>query len=94
MPNSKELIKENINDIITLAKKLLLANSSKKSILSCGLITTAKKSTHLMGPLNLHNINRKSILLTRHKNRTSPSILIKPGHVCTIMRLIQDIRSS
>jgi hypothetical protein len=67
MPHNRELIEESINDIITLAKKLLLMNSSKKSRLSCGLIATVKKSPHLMRPLKLHNINRKrfSILATR-----------------------------
>jgi hypothetical protein len=62
MPNSRELIEESINDIITLTKKLLLMNSSKKSRLSCGLIATAKKCPHLMIPLKLYNISRKANL--------------------------------
>jgi hypothetical protein len=35
MPNSKELIEESINGIITLVKKLLLTNSNKKSSSDC-----------------------------------------------------------
>jgi hypothetical protein len=71
-PNSRELIKENINSIITLAKKLPLMKSSKKSRLSCGLIAILNKNPHLMRPFKLHNISRKSILHTSHKNRTNP----------------------
>jgi hypothetical protein len=89
-PNSRELIEESINNIITLAKKLLLMNSSKKSILSCGLIATAKKSQHLMRPLKLYNISKKLILHASHKNRTSLSILIKPSPVSTVLRLIRS----
>jgi hypothetical protein len=87
-PNNRELIEESINSIITLAKKLLLMNISKKSRLSCGLIATVKKSSYLMRPLKLHNISRKMILHTSHKNRTNPSILIKSSPVCTKLRLI------
>jgi hypothetical protein len=47
-PNSREMIEENITSIITLTKKLLLTNSSKKSRLSCGLIAAVKKSPHLI----------------------------------------------
>jgi hypothetical protein len=88
MPNSRELIEESINGSITLTKKLLLMNSSKKSSLSSGLIMTVKKSPHLMSPLKLHNFNRKPILHIGYKNQTSLSILIKPSPVCTILRLI------
>jgi hypothetical protein len=90
MPNSRELIKESINSSITLTKKLLLTYTSKKSRLSSGLIATAKKSPHLMSPLKLHNLRRKTILHTGHKNRTSPSILIKSSPVSTKLRLIQN----
>jgi hypothetical protein len=90
MPNSRELIKESINSSITLTKKLLLTYTSKKSRLSSGLIATAKKSPHLMSPLKLHNLSRKTILHTGHKNRTSPSILIKSSPVSTKLRLIQN----
>jgi hypothetical protein len=61
MSNNRELIEESINSIITLVKKLLLTNSSKKSRLSYGLIVSVKKSPHLMRPLKLHNISRKLI---------------------------------
>jgi hypothetical protein len=90
MPNSRELIKESINGIITLTKKLLLTNSSKKSKLSSGLIETVKNSPHLISPLKLYNLSRKSILHIGHKNRTSQSILIKPSSVSTILRLIRS----
>jgi hypothetical protein len=63
-PNNRELIEEIIIGSITLAKKLLLTNSNKKSRLPCGLIATAKKSPQLMSPLKLHNLNRKMILRT------------------------------
>jgi hypothetical protein len=59
-PNNRELIEESINYIITLAKKLLLTNSSKKSRLSCGLIATTKKCPHLMRPLKLYNHNNNN----------------------------------
>jgi hypothetical protein len=75
-PNSRELIQESINCSITLAKKLLLMNNNKKSILSSGLIAISKKSLHPMSPLKLHNINRKLILHTSCKNQIGPSILI------------------
>jgi hypothetical protein len=88
MQNSREMIEESINSIITLAKKLLLMNSSKKRRLSCGLIAIVKKNPHLMRPLKLYNISRKLILHAGHKNRTSPSILIKPSLVSTVQRLI------
>jgi hypothetical protein len=78
MTNSRVLIKESINSIITVVKKLLLTNSSKKSRLSSGLIATTKKSLHLMRPFKLYNLSRKLILHNGHKNLTSPSILIKP----------------
>jgi hypothetical protein len=88
MPDSKELIEESINGIITMTKKLLLMNSSKKSRLSCGLIMIVKKSPHLMRPLKIYNISRKLILHTGHKKQTSPSILIKPSPVSIVLRLI------
>jgi hypothetical protein len=88
MPNSRELIEDNINGSIILAKKLLLTNSSKESRLSSGLIATTKKSPYLMSLLKLHNISRKPIHQTSRKNRTSSSILIKPSPVCIILRLI------
>jgi hypothetical protein len=90
MPNSRELIKERINGRITLVKKLLQTNINKKSIVSCGLIETAKKCPYLMRPLKLYNLSRKSILHTSHKNQTSSSILIKPSLVCTKLRLIRS----
>jgi hypothetical protein len=69
MPNSRELIKERINGRITLVKKLLQTNINKKSIVSCGLIETAKKCPYLMRPLKLYNLsrNQSSILATRIK---------------------------
>jgi hypothetical protein len=88
-PNNRELIEEIINGSITLVKKLLLTNSSKKSRLSGGLIATTKKSPYLMSPLKLHNLSKKLVLHTSHKNRTSPSILIKPSLIITILRLIR-----
>jgi hypothetical protein len=88
MSDSKELIEESINGIITMTKKLLLTNSSMKSRLSCGLITTVKKSPHLMRPLKIYNISRKLILHAGHKKQTNLSILIKPRPVSTVLRLI------
>jgi hypothetical protein len=90
MPNGRELMEESINNIITLAKKLILMNNNKKSGLSYGLIATMKKSQHLMRPLKLYNLNKESVLHTSHKNRTSPNILIKPSPASTILRLIQS----
>jgi hypothetical protein len=89
MSNIRELIEEIINGSINLVKKLLLTNSSKKSRLSCGLIANVKKSPHLISPLKLHNLNRKSILHVGHKNQTNSCILIKPSPVCTKLRLIR-----
>jgi hypothetical protein len=88
-PNNKKLIKESIDSIMTLTKKLLLMNSSQESRLSSGLIVTAKKSALLVSPPNLHNLSRKSILHAGHKNRTNPSILIKPSPISTILRLLR-----
>jgi hypothetical protein len=45
MSNSRELIEESINGIITLAKKLLLMNSSKKSRLSCGAYSDCEEKS-------------------------------------------------
>jgi hypothetical protein len=87
-PNSRELIEESINCSITLAKKLLLKNSNKKSRLTSGPIAISKKSPRLMSPLKLHNISRKLILHTSYKNRTGSSILIKSSLLCTKLRLI------
>jgi hypothetical protein len=87
-PNNRELIEESINGIVTLAKKLLLTNCSKKSRLPYELIATTKKSPHLLRLPKLYNLSRESVLHTSHKNQTSLSILIKPSHVSTILRLI------
>jgi DNA-binding MarR family transcriptional regulator len=63
-PNNRKLIKEVINYIVTLAKKLLLTNSSKIGRLSSRLILLMKKRPHLMSPLKIHSISSKMILHT------------------------------
>jgi hypothetical protein len=88
MSNNRDLIEESINGIITLTNKLLLMNNSKKSRPACGLIAIVKKSTYLMRPLKLYNINRKSILHTNHKNETIPSIPIKSNTVAMKLGVI------
>jgi hypothetical protein len=88
--NNRKLIKKVLNCSVTLAKKLLLMNSSKIGRLPSRLILLTKKRPHLMSPLKIHNISSKMILHTSYKNRVSPSILIKPSHVCTILRLIRS----
>jgi hypothetical protein len=75
MPNGRELIEESINGIITLAKKLLLTNSSKKSRLPCGLIAIAKKSPHLMRSLKLYNLSRESALARLLQPLEVPSMI-------------------
>jgi hypothetical protein len=66
-PNNKKMIKEILNCRVTLAKKLLLTNSSKIGRLVNRLILLTKKIPHLMSTLKIHNINRKwsSILAVR-----------------------------
>jgi hypothetical protein len=81
VPNNRKLIKEIINCSVTLAKKLLLTNSSKIGRLSTRLILLMKKRSHLMSPLEIHNISSKTIIHTSYQNRASTSILIKPSHV-------------
>jgi hypothetical protein len=58
-PNNKKMIKEILNCRVTLAKKLLLTNSSKIGRLVNRLILLTKKIPHLMSTLKIHNINRK-----------------------------------
>jgi hypothetical protein len=60
--NNRKLIKEILNCSITLAKKLLLTNSSGR--LASRLILLTKKRPHLMSPLEIHNISSKMILHT------------------------------
>jgi hypothetical protein len=55
-PNNRNLIKEILNCRVTLAKKLLLMNSSKIGRLVSRLIFLMKKSPHLMSPLEIHNL--------------------------------------
>jgi hypothetical protein len=91
-PNNKKLIKETINCRVTLAKKLLLTNSSKIGRLDSRLILLMKKRPHLMSPLGIHNISSKTILHTSCQNRASTSILIKPSHVCVKLQLVRGRR--
>jgi hypothetical protein len=67
-PNNRKLIKEILNCSVTLAKKLLLTNSSKIGRLSSRLILLMKKRSHLMSPLKIHNISSKTILHTSCQN--------------------------
>jgi hypothetical protein len=91
MSNSRELIEESINGIITLAKKLLLMNSSKKSRLSCGLIATAKKSPHLMRP---HLMRPLFILARREDMHACLDCKVIPGE-CVVSQhklVVADFR--
>jgi hypothetical protein len=88
--NNRKLIKEVLNCSVTLAKKLLLTNSSKIGRLSNRLILLTKKKPYLMIPLKIHNISSKMVLHTRYQNRASQSILIKPSPACTKLRLIRS----
>jgi hypothetical protein len=88
-PNNRKLIKKILNCRVTLAKKLLLMNSSKIGRLVSRLILLTKKSPHLMSPLEIHNINSKTILHTSCQNRASTSILIKPSPVRVKLRLVR-----
>jgi hypothetical protein len=88
-PNNRKLIKEILNCSVTLAKKLLLTNSSKIGRLSSRLILLMKKRPHLMSPLKIHNISSKTILHTSCQNRASTSILIKPSHVRVKLLLVR-----
>jgi hypothetical protein len=63
-PNKRKLVKEIFNCRVTLAKKLLLTNSSKIGRLASRLILLMKKRPHLMSPLEIHNISSKAILHT------------------------------
>jgi hypothetical protein len=89
-PNNRKLIKEVLNYSVTLAKKLLLKNSSKISRLSSRLIFLTKKRSHLMSPLKIYNISSKTVLHTSCQNGASSSILIKPGPVCMKLRLVRS----
>jgi hypothetical protein len=89
-PNNRKLIKEILNYSVTLAKKLLLMNSSKIGRLSSRLILLMKKRPYLMSLLKIHNISSKMVLRTSCQNRASLSILIKPSLVCTKLRLIRS----
>jgi hypothetical protein len=88
-PNNRELIKEILNYSVTLAKKLLLTNSSKIGRLTNRLILLMKKRPHLMSPLEIHNISSKMILHTSCQNRASTSILIKPSLVHVKLRFVR-----
>jgi hypothetical protein len=88
-PNNRKLIKEVLDCSITLAKKMLLTNSSKIGRLSSRLILRTKKRSHLMSPLKIHNISSKTILHTSCQNRASTSIVIKPSHVHVKLRLVR-----
>jgi hypothetical protein len=66
--NNRKLIKEVLNCSVTLAKKLLLTNSSKIDRLSSRLILLTKKRLHLMSPLKIHNISSKMVLHTSCQN--------------------------
>jgi hypothetical protein len=79
--NNRKLIKGILNYSVTLAKKLLLTNSSKIGRLASRLILLMKKRSHLMSPLKIHNISSKTILHTSCQNRANTSILIKPSPV-------------
>jgi hypothetical protein len=67
-PNNRKLIKEILNCSVTLAKKLLLMNSSKIGRLASSLILLMKKRPHLISPLEIHNISSKTILHTSYQN--------------------------
>jgi hypothetical protein len=67
-PNNRKLIKEVLNCSVTLAKKLLLMNSSKIGRLSSRLILLTKKRPHLMSLLKIHNISSKIVLHTSYQN--------------------------
>jgi hypothetical protein len=88
-PNNRKLIKEIINCRVTLAKKLLLTNSSKIGRLASRLILLMKKRLHLMSLLEIHNISSKAILHTSYQNRVSMSILIKSCLVCVKLWLVR-----
>jgi hypothetical protein len=88
-PNNRKLIKEVLNCSVTLAKKLLLTNSSKIGRLSNRLILLTKKRPYLMSPLKIHNISSKTILHTSCQNRSSTSIFIKPSLLRVKLRLIR-----
>jgi hypothetical protein len=88
-PNNRKMIKEIINYSVTLAKKLLLTNSSNIGRLASRLILLMKKRPHLMSPFEIHNISSKTILHTSCQNRASTSILIKPSHVRLKLRLVR-----
>jgi hypothetical protein len=66
--NTRKLIKEIINCSVTLAKKLLLTNSSKIGRLASRLILLMKKRPHLTSLLKIHNISSKTILHTSYQN--------------------------
>jgi hypothetical protein len=89
-PNNRKLIKEVLNCSVTLAKKLLLTNSSKIGRLSSRLILLMKKKPHLKILLKIHNISSKMVLHTSYQNRASPSIIIKSSPACTKLRLIRS----
>jgi hypothetical protein len=78
-PNNKKRIKEVLNCSVTLAKKLLLTNSSKIGRLSSRVILLTKKRPLLTSLLKIHNISNKTILHTSYQNRASTSMLIKPS---------------
>jgi hypothetical protein len=67
-PNNRKLIKEVLNYSVTLAKKLLLMNSSKIGRLSSRLILLTNKISHLISPIKIHNISSKMILHTSCQN--------------------------
>jgi hypothetical protein len=88
-PNNRKLIKEALNCSVTLAKKMLLMNSSKIGRLSSRLILLINKRSHLMSPLKIHNISRKTILHTSCQNRASTCILIKTSPICMKLQLVR-----
>jgi hypothetical protein len=88
-PNNRKLIKEILNCRVTLAKKLLLTNSSKIVRLTSRLILQTKKRPHLMSLHKIHNINNKAILHTSCQNQANTSILIKPSSVRVKLWLIR-----
>jgi hypothetical protein len=88
-PNNRKLIKEILNCRVTLAKKLLLMNSSKICRQTSRLILLMKKIPHLMCLLEIHNISNKAILHTSCQNRANMSILIKPSLVRVKLRLVR-----
>jgi hypothetical protein len=88
-PNKKKLIKEILNCRVILTKKLVLTNSSKIGRLASRVILLMKKRSHLMSPLEIHNINNKTILHTSCQNRASTSILIKRSLVRVKLWLVR-----